>query len=879
MEKKVLIVNGIKRTIIADSEASLADVLRGQLGLTGTKVGCGAAQCGCCSVIMDGKVIRSCVTKFKKVDEEARITTIEGIGTPENLDPIQVAWMVHGGAQCGFCSPGFIVSSKGLLAENNNPTREEVRDWFQKHRNACRCTGYKPLVDAVMDAARVLRGETSLQNLTYKLPPDGKIWGGTYPRPSALAKVTGAWDFGADLGLKLPPDTLQLALVQARVSHANILSIDTSEAEKMPGVYKVVTHKDVKGKNRITGLITFPTNKGDGWDRPILCETKVFQFGDAIAIVCANTIEEARAAADAVKVELEELPAYMSAPAAMADDAIEIHPGTPNVYFEQKIAKGEDTKPLMDKAAFVVEDDFYVGRQPHLPMEPDVGFAYFDEEGRLTIHSKSIGIHLHHAMICPGLGVEPEKLRLVQNPTGGTFGYKFSPTIEALLGVACMATGKPVFLNFDYYQQITYTGKRSPFFIHLKYGADKDGKIIAMESDWSVDHGPYSEFGDLLTLRGAQFIGAGYGIPNIRGIGRTVCTNHSWGSAFRAYGSPQSEFASEVLMDELAEKMGVDPLELRYKNVYRQGDTTPNGCPPDVYCLSEILDTMRPLYKAALDRAKKESTPEKKRGVGLSIGIYGCGLDGPDSSEVAVELTPEGITVLSSWEDHGQGADMGCLATAHKTLEPYGIAPDKIKLIMCDTAITPNSGPAGGSRSQVVTGQAVRVGCEMLLNAMKKPDATFRTYEEMVAEKIPLRYSGKWTAAACTACDENAQGNPFPVYMYGMFLAEVGVDTKTGKTQVVKMTCVGDVGKIVNKLVVDGQMYGGLAQGIGLALSEDFEDLKKHTTLVGCGLPYTKDIPDVLELHYIETPRPNGPFGAAGVGELPLTSPHAAIIN
>ncbi|NTV43864.1 MAG: molybdopterin-dependent oxidoreductase, partial [Syntrophobacteraceae bacterium] len=543
---------------------SLADVLRGQLGLTGTKVGCGAAQCGCCSVIMDGKVIRSCVTKFKKVDEEARITTIEGIGTPENLDPIQVAWMVHGGAQCGFCSPGFIVSSKGLLAENNNPTREEVRDWFQKHRNACRCTGYKPLVDAVMDAARVLRGETSLQNLTYKLPPDGKIWGGTYPRPSALAKVTGAWDFGADLGLKLPPDTLQLALVQARVSHANILSIDTSEAEKMPGVYKVVTHKDVKGKNRITGLITFPTNKGDGWDRPILCETKVFQFGDAIAIVCANTVEEARAAADAVKVELEELPAYMSAPAAMADDAIEIHPGTPNVYFEQKIAKGEDTKPLMDKAAFVVEDDFYVGRQPHLPMEPDVGFAYFDEEGRLTIHSKSIGIHLHHAMICPGLGVEPEKLRLVQNPTGGTFGYKFSPTIEALLGVACMATDKPVFLNFDYYQQITYTGKRSPFFIHLKYGADKDGKIIAMESDWSVDHGPYSEFGDLLTLRGAQFIGAGYGIPNIRGIGRTVCTNHAWGSAFRAYGSPQSEFASEVLMDELAEKMGVDPLELRY---------------------------------------------------------------------------------------------------------------------------------------------------------------------------------------------------------------------------------------------------------------------------------------------------------------------------
>ncbi len=720
MQKKVISINGSPRTVIAGPETSLAEVLRQQLGMTGTKIGCGMAQCGACSVIMDGKVIRSCVTKMKKVEEGADIITIEGVGTPQELHPIQLAWMVHGGAQCGFCSPGFIVSSKGLLDQNPNPSREDVRDWFQKHRNACRCTGYKPLVDAVMDAARVMRGEITKEELAYKLPADGKVWGGKYPRPSAVAKVTGTCDYGADLGLKLPPDTLQLALVQAKVSHANILSMDTSEAEKMPGVYKVVTHKDVKGKNRITGLITFPSNKGDGWDRPILCDSKVYQFGDAIAIVCADTIEHAKAAVDKVKVELEELPAYMSAPAAMADDAIEIHPGTPNIYFEQKIAKGDDTKPIMEQAAFVVEDEFFVGRQPHLPMEPDVGFAYYDEEGRLTIHSKSIGIHLHHAMICPGLGVEPEKLRLVQNPAGGTFGYKFSPTIEALLGVACMATEKPVFLNFDYFQQITYTGKRSPFFVKLKYGADKDGKIRAMESDWSVDHGPYSEFGDLLTLRGAQFIGAGYGIPNIRGVGRTVCTNHAWGSAFRAYGSPQSEFASEVLMDELAEKMGVDPLELRYKNVYRPGDTIPSGCPADVYSLEEMIDKLRPLYKEAVGKAKKESAPDKKRGVGISIGVYGCGLDGPDASEVAVELTPDGVTLYSSWEDHGQGADMGCLATAHEGLRPLGIGPEKIKLIMNDTAITPNSGPAGGSRSQVVTGQAIRVGCEMLVNAMKK---------------------------------------------------------------------------------------------------------------------------------------------------------------
>jgi aldehyde oxidoreductase len=879
MEKKVLTINEIPRTIIASPEASLADVLRRQLGLTGTKIGCGMAQCGACSVIMDGKVVRSCVTKMKKVEEGAKITTIEGVGTPDDLHPLQVSWMVHGGAQCGYCSPGFIVSAKALLDQNPRPTREDVRDWFQSHRNACRCAGYKPLVDAVMDAARVVRGEISKEDLAYKIPADGRIWGGNYPRPSALAKVTGTCDYGADLGLKLPPDALQLALVQAKVSHANIVSIDTSEAEKMPGVYKVLTHKDVKGKNRITGLITFPTNKGDGWDRPILCDTKVFQYGDAIAIVCADTVENARAAAEKVDVKLEELPAYMSAPAAMADDAIEIHPGTPNVYYEQKIAKGGETKPLMDSAAYVVEDEFYLQRQPHLTIEPDVGFAYFDEEGRLTIHSKSIGIFLHHAMICPGLGIEPEKLRLVQNPAGGTFGYKFCPTMEALVGVAAMATGRPVFLRYDYHQHLTYTGKRSPFFIKLKYGADKNGKIIAMESDWIVDHGPYSEFGDLLTLRGAQFIGAGYGIPNIRGRGRTVCTNHAWGSPFRSYGSPQSFLASEVLMDELAEKVGMDPLELRALNAYRPGDTTPTGQEPEVFSLQEMIGKLRPLYQKAKEKAKAESTAEVKKGVGVSIGIYGCGIDGPDASEVSVELTRSGVTVYSTWEDHGQGADMGCLGTAHEALRPLGIAPKKIRMVMNDTALTPNSGPSGGSRQQVITGNAIRSGCDMLLGAMKKPTGGYRTYDEMVAENIPLRYSGKWTASMNVFCDENAQGRPFAIYMYGVFMSEVAVDVKTGKVKVEGFTVMADVGKINNRLVVDGQVYGGVAQGIGLALSEDFEDLKKHTSPISCGIPYAKDIPDNFNIIYVETPRENGPFGAAGVGELPLTSPHVAVVN
>ena len=298
-----------------------------------------------------------------------------------------------------------------------------------------------------------------------------------------------------------------------------------------------------------------------------------------------------------------------------------------------------------------------------------------------------------------------------------------------------------------------------------------------------------------------------------------------------------------------------------------------------MYSLPEMIDKLRPKYEEAKKRAAANSTAEMKRGVGVAIGIYGAGLDGPDSSECDAELNADGtITIFNTWEDHGQGADMGTLATAHKALEPLGISVDKIKLVLNDTGLCPNSGPAGGSRSQVMTGNSTRVACEELLAVMKKPDGSFRSYEEMAAENIPTKVHGKWTAPA-KDCDENGQGSPFCCYMYGLFMAEVAVETATGKTVVEGMTCVADVGVVVNKLVVDGQIYGGLAQAIGLALYEDYEDIKKHSSLAGAGFPYIKQIPDKMEIIYVETPRPDGPFGASGVGEMPLTSPHAAVIN
>ncbi|MDR1086463.1 MAG: molybdopterin-dependent oxidoreductase [Deltaproteobacteria bacterium] len=886
MIQKKIYVNGIEQNIFVHPDTFLVKVLREQIHLPGTKIGCNEGHCGACNVIIDGKLVRSCIVKIGRVAEGAKITTIEGIGTPTNLHPLQLAWVKHGAAQCGYCTPGFIVSAKVLLDTNPSPTREQVRDWFQKNRNVCRCTGYIPIIDAVMDAAKVLRGEIPYESLEYHYQPNTDIWSSRYPRPTGIPKATGTIKYGADLILDLPPERLYMGLVQAEVSHANIKGIDYSEALKMPGVVQVVTAKDVKGTNRING-VAFPSNKGDGKERPILCDKKVFQYGDAIAVVLAQTEAEAYAAAKKVKVDLEVLPAYLNLVAAKAPDAIEIHPGTPNVYFIQPLNKGEDTAPIFARKDVVIaEDSVITSRTPHMPIEPDCAFGYIDPDGCIFVHCKSIGVHLHKFMIQEGLGLADDKLHLVSNPMGGTFGYKFSPTTEAIVAVCVQASGRPCGLIFNYHQQQQYTGKRSPFYATVRLAAEKStGKILGMETDYDVDHGPYCEFGDLLTVRGIQFMGSCHDIANIRGEGRTVCTNHGWGSAFRGYGGTQANFASEIVTDELAEKLGMDPLELHLVNTHHPpkgdypGSTNPSGQILDSYSYEQMLLDMRPKWAEAKKRCKEASTDTIKKGVGIAAGAYGCGLDGPDSSNAFAELNPDNsITICTAWEDHGQGADMGAIGTAHKTLRPMNVDPSRLKFTWADTR-NPVSGPAGGSRSQVMTGGAVRVACENFLAGLKKPDGTYyNTYAEATAAGVPTKYDGTFSVPG-VPCDENGQGKPFMVYMYGVCLAEVSVDINTGKVHCDHIVFHIDIGKICNRSVTDGQLYGGVAQAIGLALTEDFEDIQKHRTMLAAGVPYCKDIPDNIDLVYYECHREFGPHGAAGVGEIPLCVPHPAILN
>lgn len=882
-QKKVLMINGAERMFICDPEQdTLADVIR-SLGLTGTKIGCGTGQCGACSVILNGEVVRSCVKKISTVKDYSCVVTIEGLGTAENLHPLQLAWMVHGGVQCGFCTPGFIVSAKALLDVNQNPTRDDVREWFKKNRNACRCTGYKQLVSAVMDAAKVLRGEMTMGELAWKLPEDGRIYNTNIPRPAALAKVLGACDFGDDIAVK-GRDFLYLAPVMPDSSHANILSVDYSEAEKAPGVVKVVTAADVKGINRITFPLGHPRAKTDGFERPILVDKKVFRRGDVVALVAADTPRHAREAAKLVKLELETLPEYLEALDAMAEDAIEIHPGVPNVFFKTPLMKGADTREVLPKSAHVVEGSFYSARQPHLPVEPDVAQAYMDGDV-LTIHLKTHGLHMAAGLIAAGVGVPFENIRMIQNPTGGSFGYSLSPGMAAMVSVATMATGRPVSLTMTYAEHQQFTGKRAASYANGRLACDENGRLTAAELDIAYDKGCYSELAVGLAEAGLRFFAFPYYVPNMLGVGSTTFSNQPFSTAYRGYGSPQTMTSSESLMDMLAEAAGMDPFEFRYINVFRPGDTANAGHKFSVYPMEGIFGKLRPKYLALKEDAAKKSTAEVKYGVGVACGAYQVGSEA-DHSEVALELNPDGtVTNFNCWEDIGQGGDIGSLVHTHEALRPLGLKPEQIRLVMNDTALCPPTGLAAGSRSHFYAGNATIDAAEKLMDAMRKPDGTFRTYDDMVAEGIPTKYLGIYDTPAelnlSGLSPNTGQGNPTIEYSYAVYAAEVAVEVKTGKVQVVAMHGVADVGVVGNYLAVDGQAYGGMEHVIGFALSEDYSDYKKHNSMAGAGFPYIDMIPDGdnFTVEYQQTARPHGPQSSGGASECFQSGGHMSVIN
>ncbi len=882
LSRLFLVINGVKRMVICDPEKdSLADVIR-RLGMTGTKVGCNAGQCGACSVLVDGQVVRSCNRKIKNVPELSVIETIEGLGTANNLHPLQQAWITYGGVQCGFCSPGFIMSAKGLLDQNKKPTRTEVRAWFQKHRNICRCTGYKPLVDSVMAAAAVMRGEKTMSDITYK-GDDKTIYGTRYPRPAALSKVTGLCDYGDDIKLKLPPDILHLAMVQPRLSsHAKIRSIDISKASAMPGVAKVITAKDVKGSNRLMVPLQHPRSSLDGFVRQIIADEKFFRYGDVVAVVAAATEEQARAAAKAVTVDLEPLPEYLNFLDAVAPGAIRIHDASENTFLHQPLMKGRMANEVIDESHCSVAGSFYSQREPHLSVEGDIIQAYWDTEGNLCIHCKTQSIEWQRHGMAAGIGLPFEKIRMIENPTGASFGWAATGSSFALVAAAAMAVDKPVTLTMSWEEFQHYSGKRRPSHSNGRLACDKDGKITAMEFDIGMDQGSYTEIAQENLDKVMRFMGWPYDIPNVTGLGRVATTNHNHGASYRGFGSCQAYTCSEALVDMLAEKMNMDPFEFRYKNIARPGAKTINNYPYKEFPMEKLMDMSRPYYEEMKKSARENSTETKKRGVGVCCGGFTVTLGAFDHAEIDLELNPDGtITHYNTWEDQGQGGDIGTLALTHEALKPLGIKPEQIHLLMNDSHKCPNTGIAAASRSHYMAGNATINGAKQLMDAMRKPDGTYRTYAEMKAEGIPTRYRGVFdTTGTGVPLDPNTgQGDPSQAHMYGVFLSEVEVDVTTGKTKVLRHLVASDVGKIGNILAVEGQAYGGISHTIGFALSENYDDLKRHSTIAGSGVPYIEDIPDDMILLFLETPRELGPFGSCGCSELFQSSGHMSVIS
>ncbi len=895
LRKMFLNINGVDRVFMCDPENDkLSDVLR-RIGLTGVKVGCGTGVCGSCSVILDGKVIRSCTRKITSVPEYAKITTIEGIGTPQHLHPLQVAWMHCGAVQCGFCVPGFIVSAYQLLQENPDPTREEVRDWFQKTRNVCRCTGYKQITDAVMAAAKVMRGECAIEDIMYKAPEDGEYYGTGIVRPDALGKVTGLTDYGDDQAMKMPEGTLFAAVVQPRVAHhAKILAIHTEEAEKMPGVVRVITAKDIyafggtnlmaEGNFHERSTVLKPARK-------VLQDEKIFRYGDVVAVVVARTNKEARAAAAKVTVDIEKLPEYTSYLDAVMPDAMRIHEDTDNIYAEQPVLKGvgledaELVKEMIDNAPNVVEGSFYSTREPHLSIEGCVAQSYWGDDGMLTVQCKSQCAYSSIGRIgSTCFGVPREKYRIIMNPTGASFGWSTNAGDIALVLACTIATGEPVSLSMSYEEHQHFSGKRCPAYSNGRLACDENGRILAVEFDFGLDHGAYSWGGDDLMTKPARFVFWPYYVPNAAGLARIANVNHAFGTAYRSYGSPQAYTLSEPLMDMMAEKLGMDPFEFRYLNIARPGETNINGFPFRQYPMQAMMDTMRPIYEEAKARAKAESTPEKLRGVGVSWGGFNVTEGEADSAEVALELKEDGkIWKYDTWEAMGQGGTVGSVMVTLEALKPLHLTPEDIHLVQNDTKICPDSGMAGASRSFYMNGLATKIAGEKLLDAMRKEDGTYRTYEEMVAEGIPTKVFGKHENTidrSLHRCDPNTGvGDPSPAYTYCLNLAEVEVDAKTGKATCIGFTCVDHVGRVGNIQAVNGQAYSGVSHGIGFALSENYDDVKKHANMLGAGVPYIKDTPDNITIIHMDDTIESGPFGSSGASEAFQASPHCAVLN
>lgn len=584
-------VNGRPVSRIAKPHLRLLDFLRDDLNLTGTKEGCGAGECGTCSVFVDGKLVKSCLMPIAKA-QGARIETIEGLASPGDLTPVQKAFHKTGASQCGYCIPGMVMAATSALRENPDAGIEEIKE--RLGGNICRCTGYTKIFEAVEIARDVISGKLAASAFDADGAGDSFI-GNNVRRLDAPSKVSGRLRYAGDMVMA---DMLHLQVLRSPYAHARIKSIDITAAQALEGVACVVTADDVPGKDGFGVFVH---------DQPVMARGVVRYVGEAVAAVAAEDIATARRALTLIKVDYEELPAVFDAEEAMKDGAPVLHAyAKDNVVKHIPIRKG-DVEKGFEEADFIVENTYETQQVEHAYLEPEAGIAYVDHDDVVTVISPSQNITHHRHMLATIIDKPINKVRFIMSPVGGGFGGKEDMIYQGMLALAAMKTHRPVKLVFTREESIIVSAKRHPSRVTYKMGLKKDGRITAVSFTMISDGGAYGMSTEGVMRKAAILSCGPYDIPNVQVDTIGVYTNNTPSGAFRTFGGMQAQFATESHMDICAEKLGMDPFEFRRINMMRNGAVTHTQQTLGSVSIGRVLD-------AAEKASRWESGPVGQRG-------------------------------------------------------------------------------------------------------------------------------------------------------------------------------------------------------------------------------------------------------------------------
>jgi len=885
---------------ITDKEMSLLFYLRNNLKLLSIKNGCNEGSCGACTVIIDGKATPSCTKKMKDMDGK-NIITLEALSTKETIHPIQYAYIKEGAVQCGFCTPGMIMSTKALLDKNNNPSEEEIKKALS--RNLCRCTGYIKIIKAVQKAAEMIR--QGIKEIPRKeiYNQEKNAIGKSIIRVDGLSKVTGELKYADDLYFE---NMLFTKVLRSEYPHAKILDIDISEALKVEGVFTVLTADDVPGRNGF-GLIV-P-------DQPVFADKKVRYIGDVIAAAYAENERIAEKAISKIKVKYEPLPIINTPQEAIKKDAILIHDNEEksNIFTRMESGRG-NVKEGFDNADIILEGDYKTQFIEHAYLEPEAAVAVFEEDGRISIYVGSQGPEDDIRQIASSLNMPSEKIHIAHMPVGGAFGGKEDITVQIIAALGALKTKRPVKFVFTRGESIKSSTKRNAQYLHYKTGIKKDGKITSVQADILAHAGAYASVEEAVILRSVSFGAGPYTIPNVNIRARAAYTNGNPTGAMRGFGNPTVTFASEMQLNRLAEKINMDPFEIRLKNILEEELPTITG--------ERIKSSVgaKACLVAVREALKKTKIPEPAHGWKIGVGIassyknVGLGLGINDSAGAYGEVVDNGNLLLKIGSiDVGQGSDTTMAQIASEVLGwPYS----KIIVKSGDSDRDPLGGMTTASRQTFVTGNAVyNMAKNLKMKIFKYISKIFKIdvndieiknsffYSKSNSKKIislndfskmlnknkiklfeEYRYSAPKTYFSLKEPEngyKKGEDRLHAAYCFGAQAVIIEVEKETGRVNVLKVIAAHDVGSAINPKSIEGQIEGGIVMGLGYALSEEYK-LENGRAITNnfakLGVRRIGKTPEIESI-IIEDPHIEGPFGAKGMSELPLSPVAPAVVS